>query len=39
MQMTVGPTPHDAVMRSIELLAREVAPAVRDEIARRALGS
>jgi alkanesulfonate monooxygenase SsuD/methylene tetrahydromethanopterin reductase-like flavin-dependent oxidoreductase (luciferase family) len=36
MQMTVGPTPHHAVMRSIELLAKEVAPAVREEIARSA---
>jgi probable LLM family oxidoreductase len=35
MQMTVGPTPHEAVMRSIELFAKEVAPAVREEIARR----
>jgi hypothetical protein len=39
MQMTVGPTPHDAVMRSIELLAKEVAPAVRTELARRASAS
>jgi probable LLM family oxidoreductase len=36
MQMTVGPTPHQAVMRSIELFAKEVAPVVREEIARRA---
>jgi probable LLM family oxidoreductase len=35
MQMTVGPTPHEAVMRSIELLAKEVAPAVREEVERR----
>jgi probable LLM family oxidoreductase len=35
MQMTVGPTPHAAVMRSIELFATKVAPAVRAEVARR----
>jgi probable LLM family oxidoreductase len=28
-QVTVGPTPHDQVMRAIELLGTEVAPAVR----------
>jgi hypothetical protein len=27
--------PHDKVMRSIELFAKEVAPAVREEVARR----
>ena len=35
-QMSVGPMPHDEVMRSIELLGTEVAPLVREELARRA---
>jgi probable LLM family oxidoreductase len=35
MQMRLGDTPHEAVMRSIELLGTRVAPAVRKEIARR----
>ena len=35
MQMSVGTMPHDAVMRSIELYATEVAPVVRAEVARR----
>jgi probable LLM family oxidoreductase len=35
LQITVGAMPHDKVMRSIELFAREVAPAVREEVARR----
>jgi len=30
---TVGGIPHDEILRSIELLGREVAPAVRDEVA------
>jgi probable LLM family oxidoreductase len=34
-QMSVGSLPHDRVLRSIELLGTKVAPAVRDEIARR----
>ena len=34
-QMSVGPMPHDKVMRSIELFGTEVAPAVRAEVARR----
>ena len=29
IQLTVGPMPHDKVMRAIELLGTEVAPAVR----------
>ena len=33
IQLTVGPMPHDAVMRAIELLATEVAPAVRSALA------
>jgi probable LLM family oxidoreductase len=35
LQLTVGATPHDEVLRSIELLGTEVAPTVRAEIARR----
>lgn len=35
VQFSVGTMPHDKIMRSIELYATEVAPAVRDEIARR----
>ncbi|MGO9898362.1 MAG: Atu2307/SP_0267 family LLM class monooxygenase [Solirubrobacteraceae bacterium] len=34
-QMSVGAVPHADVMRSIELLGTEVAPLVRDEVARR----
>ena len=34
-QMSVGPLPHAHAMRSVELLGTEVAPLVRDEIARR----
>ena len=34
-QMSVGDLPHDQVMRAIELLGTEVAPAVRAELARR----
>jgi probable LLM family oxidoreductase len=33
IQFTVGPTPHDKVMRSIELFGEEVAPVVRRETA------
>ncbi len=33
MQMTVGSIPHDRIMRSIELLATAVAPAVRAALA------
>ena len=35
LQLSVGTLPHDAVMRAIELYGTEVAPAVRDEVARR----
>lgn len=35
VQLTVGPMEHDKVLRAIELLGTEVAPAVRAEIARR----
>ena len=33
LQLTVGPMPHDKVMRAIELLGTEVAPVVRKETA------
>ncbi|HEU5288836.1 MAG TPA: LLM class flavin-dependent oxidoreductase [Candidatus Limnocylindria bacterium] len=36
LQMTVGSIPHEKIMRSIELFATKVAPAVREEVARRA---
>jgi hypothetical protein len=36
LQITAGAMPHDKVLRSIELFATEVAPAVRKEVARRA---
>jgi alkanesulfonate monooxygenase SsuD/methylene tetrahydromethanopterin reductase-like flavin-dependent oxidoreductase (luciferase family) len=36
LQLTVGSLPHASVMRSIELFATEVAPAVRRETAPRA---
>ena len=38
MQMTVGTMPHDRVMRSIELYGTQVAPLVREEVARRTAG-
>jgi alkanesulfonate monooxygenase SsuD/methylene tetrahydromethanopterin reductase-like flavin-dependent oxidoreductase (luciferase family) len=36
VQFSVGTLPHDRMLRSIELLGTEVAPAVRAEVARRA---
>jgi probable LLM family oxidoreductase len=36
LQVSVGTLPHAGVLRSIELLGTEVAPAVRAELARRA---
>jgi probable LLM family oxidoreductase len=36
LQLSVGTMPHDKVMRAIKLLGTEVAPVVREEIARRA---
>jgi probable LLM family oxidoreductase len=36
LQLTVGPTPHDDVMRAIELFGTEVAPVVRKELGSRA---
>ncbi|MEX2204056.1 MAG: LLM class flavin-dependent oxidoreductase [Actinomycetota bacterium] len=35
LQFSVGSIPHEKIMRSIELLGTEVAPVVREEIARR----
>jgi alkanesulfonate monooxygenase SsuD/methylene tetrahydromethanopterin reductase-like flavin-dependent oxidoreductase (luciferase family) len=35
-QISVGTMPHDKVMRAIELLGTEVAPVVREEVARSA---
>jgi probable LLM family oxidoreductase len=34
-QLSVGPMPHDRILRSIELFGTAVAPVVRQEIARR----
>lgn len=39
LQLTVGPMPHDAVLRAIELLGTEVAPVVRREVAARRASS
>jgi probable LLM family oxidoreductase len=36
LQFSVGTLPHDQVMRCIELFGTEVAPVVREELARRA---
>ncbi len=35
VQLSVGNMPHDAMLHAIELLGTEVAPAVREEVARR----
>ena len=35
LQFSVGSIPHERIMRSIELFGTEVAPVVREEIARR----
>jgi probable LLM family oxidoreductase len=35
IQFSVGTLPHASIMRSIELLGTEVAPVVREEVARR----
>jgi alkanesulfonate monooxygenase SsuD/methylene tetrahydromethanopterin reductase-like flavin-dependent oxidoreductase (luciferase family) len=34
-QISIGTLPHDRAMRAIELLGTEVAPLVREEVARR----
>ena len=39
IQFTIGGIPHKGILRSIELLGREVAPAVREELARRLGGT
>jgi probable LLM family oxidoreductase len=39
IQFTIGGIPHQGILRSIELLGREVAPAVREKIARRPGGT
>lgn len=39
LQLTVGPMPHDKVLRAIELLGTEVAPVVRKEVARMQRGA
>jgi probable LLM family oxidoreductase len=39
LQLTVGPMPHDKVLRAIELLGTEVAPVVRKEVARMQSGA
>jgi probable LLM family oxidoreductase len=36
LQFTIGGIPHEGILRSIERLGREVVPAVREELARRA---
>ena len=36
VQFSVGTLPHERIMRSIELFGTEVAPVVREELARRA---
>jgi probable LLM family oxidoreductase len=38
LQLSVGPLPHEKIMRAIELLGTEVAPIVREEVARRTVG-
>ena len=35
IQFSVGTMPHDKIMRSIELLGTKVAPAVKEEVAKR----
>ena len=35
LQFSVGSMPHAKMMRAIELLGTEVAPVVREEVARR----
>ena len=39
IQFTIGGIPHEGILRSIELLGREVAPAVRERIAVRQAGT
>jgi alkanesulfonate monooxygenase SsuD/methylene tetrahydromethanopterin reductase-like flavin-dependent oxidoreductase (luciferase family) len=35
LQMSVGSVPHEKLLRSIELFATQVAPVVREKIAKR----
>jgi hypothetical protein len=35
MKMSAAPSQHEATLRSIELLGKEVAPRVRAEVAKR----
>jgi alkanesulfonate monooxygenase SsuD/methylene tetrahydromethanopterin reductase-like flavin-dependent oxidoreductase (luciferase family) len=37
-QLAIGPTSHQAIMRTLELFGTEVAPAVRAEVGRRTRG-
>lgn len=39
LQLSVGTIPHDRLLRAIELFGSEVAPVVREAIARRASGA
>jgi probable LLM family oxidoreductase len=39
VQFTIGGIPHEGILRSIELLGREVAPAVRDALGSRAVAA
>jgi alkanesulfonate monooxygenase SsuD/methylene tetrahydromethanopterin reductase-like flavin-dependent oxidoreductase (luciferase family) len=39
IQFTIGGIPHEGILRSIELLGREVAPRVREELAGRGTGN
>ena len=39
LQFTIGGIPHDGILRSIELLGREVAPRVREELMRGGTGN
>jgi probable LLM family oxidoreductase len=39
LQFTIGGIPHEGILRSIELLGREVAPRVREELASRGTGN
>jgi alkanesulfonate monooxygenase SsuD/methylene tetrahydromethanopterin reductase-like flavin-dependent oxidoreductase (luciferase family) len=36
LQLTIGSIPHEQVLRAIELYGTRVAPAVREELSRRA---
>jgi len=38
IQLTVGPLPHERVLRAIELLGEQVAPAVREGVAGERVG-